>query len=63
MNREAKKANLQVNSQAFNTTNEGINVEVSAYCSDWEKMQKFLSDFNDTLQKGNNGETQRSSKS
>jgi hypothetical protein len=52
-----------VNSQAFNTTNEGINVEVSAYCSDWEKMQKFLSDFNDTLQKGNNGETQRSSKS
>ena len=33
----------------------GVIVTVSVKCSTWDKMQKFLSDFENTLLKGNNG--------
>jgi hypothetical protein len=35
----------------------GVTVNVSAMCADWEMMQKFLNDFENTLQKGNDGKT------
>ena len=33
----------------------GIIINVSTKCADWELMQKFLNDFENTLLKGKNG--------
>jgi hypothetical protein len=35
----------------------GVLIEVQTWCADWEMMQKFLSSFENTLLKGNNGKT------
>jgi hypothetical protein len=35
----------------------GVMLSVSSNCADWELVQKFLSDFENTLLKGNNGKT------
>jgi hypothetical protein len=39
------------------TKENGVTVTVSTVCGSWEYMQKFLSDFENTLQKGKNGKT------
>jgi len=33
----------------------GLVVEISSWCADWGMMQKFISDFENTLLKGKNG--------
>lgn len=33
----------------------GVMVNVSTRCADWELVQKFLNDFENTLLKGKNG--------
>ncbi len=48
-----KNANLAV--KLSTQTKNGVNIEVSTKCDTWELMQKFLSDFQNTLLKGNNG--------
>ena len=35
----------------------GLTVEVSTWCADWELTQKFINQFENTLLKGNNGKT------
>jgi hypothetical protein len=43
----------------------GVKITVSTVCGGWDNMQKFLSDFENTLLKGNNGQSkhQRETKS
>jgi hypothetical protein len=40
----------------------GSIVTVSTVCGSWKYMQKFLSDFENTLLKGNNGKAKHQSK-
>ena len=40
----------------------GVTITVSTVCDDWENMQKFISDFENTLLKGNDGKPQHPSK-
>ena len=54
-NKKTKNYHLTVKLAAKRES--GVTVEVSAVCADWEFMQKFLSDFENTLLKGNNGKT------
>lgn len=41
----------------------GMVINVSTRCADWELTQKFISDFENTLLKGNNGKTQHQDRS
>ncbi len=59
MTEEKKLDNLDVTLQ-FKKEN-GVIVTVSAKCGYWENMQKFLSDFENTLLKGNDGKPQHNS--
>ena len=53
MAEKEKNYNLTVNLSVKKKN--GLTVEVSAWCADWEMMQKFINDFENTLLKGNNG--------
>jgi len=41
----------------------GMGIQVSTVCGDWENVQKFISDFENTLLKGNNGKPQHQDRS
>ena len=55
-----KKARLETT--LFLKKDNGVTITVSTVCGNWESMQKFLSDFENTLLKGNDGKPQHSSK-
>ncbi len=52
-NKKTENYNLTVKLSA--KRGNGVTIEVSTWCADWEMTQKFLSQFEDTLLKGNNG--------
>jgi hypothetical protein len=54
--KDEKKHHL--NSTLSFTKENGITLTISSMCGDWESMQKFLNDFEDTLLKGKNGKSQ-----
>jgi len=55
MTEKSKNYNLTVKLSAKREN--GVVVEVTTWCADWELMQKFISEFESTLLKGNNGKT------
>ena len=54
---EEKKPNYRLDVSLSLKRESGVTVNISTKCADWELMQKFLSDFENTLLKGNNGKT------
>jgi hypothetical protein len=52
---EVKKPNYQLDVTLSIKRENGVTISVSARCADWELVQKFLNDFENTLLKGNNG--------
>ena len=51
---KVKKKNYNLSVKLLAQQN-GINIEVSTWCADWDLMQKFLNDFQNILNKGKNG--------
>jgi hypothetical protein len=51
----AEKHNLNLTVKLSLKQANGMTIEVSTWCADWEMTQKFLSQFENTLLKGNNG--------
>ena len=54
---EEKKQNYRLDVTLSTKRKNGVIVNISTKCADWELMQKFLNDFQDTLLKGKNGKT------
>jgi hypothetical protein len=52
---EKEKPNYNLNVKLTAKQKSGMTIEVSTWCADWELMQKFISEFENTLLKGNNG--------
>lgn len=44
------------------TNENGVTVTVSTVCGNWEYMQKFINDFENTLLKGKNGKAKHQRK-
>jgi hypothetical protein len=57
MTEEKKKPSYRLDVALSVKRKNGITINVSTRCADWELMQKFLNDFENTLLKGNNGKT------
>jgi hypothetical protein len=54
---ETKEKNYRLNVALTVQQKNGVTITVSTECSNWELVQKFLSDFQNTLLKGNDGKT------
>jgi hypothetical protein len=52
-----QKPNYNLTVKLATKKENGLSIEVSSWCADWKMMQKFISDFENTLLKGNNGKT------
>ena len=52
---EPKNYNLAVKLSAKREN--GMTIAVSTWCADWKMMQKFISEFENTLLKGSKGKT------
>lgn len=53
MPKKTENFNLTVNLSVKREN--GLTIQVSTWCANWAMMQKFISDFENTLLKGNNG--------
>ena len=52
-----KKPIYRLNVTLSAKSKSGVEINVSAICGSWDMTQKFLSEFKNTLLKGNNGKT------
>ncbi|HJW65709.1 MAG TPA: hypothetical protein VJ507_02885 [Candidatus Bathyarchaeia archaeon] len=59
----AKKPNYNLTVKLSMKKESGVTVEVSTWCVDWENMQKFISQFENILLKGNDGKPQNQDRS
>ena len=60
---DKKGKNYRLTTTLSFTKQNGLTVTISTLCADWKLMQKFLSDFENNMLKGNDGKTQHQDRS
>lgn len=55
MTEKEKKPNYRLDVSLSLKKENGVTVNISAKCADWELMQKFLNDFENTILTGKDG--------